>query len=64
MKKALFFIAMTFSGRLIAQNSPQPAGKGGVTSQTGFTSTAPDPNWRPDLVKAEDRIIFALLFRL
>lgn len=40
------------------------AGHGGVTSQTGYLTTTPDPNWRPDLVKFEDRIIFALLFRL
>ena len=40
------------------------AGHGGVTSQTGYTTTTPDPNWTPDLVKSEDRIIFAVLFRL
>lgn len=40
------------------------AGHGGVTSQTGYTTTTPDPNWQPDLVKFEDRIIFAVLFRL
>lgn len=40
------------------------AGHGGVTSQTGYSTAIPDPTWRPDLVKFEDRIIFALLFRL
>lgn len=40
------------------------AGRGGVTSQTGYSTTQLDPNWRPDLVKSENRIIFALLFRL
>lgn len=40
------------------------AGKGGVTSQTGYSTTPLDPNWRPDLVKSENRIILALLFRL
>lgn len=40
------------------------AGPGGVTSQTGYTTSALDPNWRPNLVKSENRIIFALLFRL
>jgi len=40
------------------------AGHGGVTSQTGYTTSTPDPNWKPDLVKFEDRIIFAVLFRL
>ncbi len=45
-------------------NIPYFAGKGGVTSQTGYTTTALDPNWRPDLVQSEKRIIAALLFRL
>ena len=40
------------------------AGPGGVTSQTGYSSSVLDPNWRPDLRKSENRIIFALLFRL
>ncbi len=45
------------------------AGHGGVTSPTGYSYTAfgpgtPYPNWAPDLVKAEDRIILAVLFRL
>ena len=43
---------------------PYFAGKGGVTSQTGYSNVALDPNWRPDLVKTETRIIWALLFRL
>lgn len=45
-------------------NVPYFAGKGGVTSQTGYTTTPLDPSWRPDLVKTENRIILALLFRL
>ena len=40
------------------------AGSGGVTSPTGYTTTALPADWRPDLVKAENRIIFAVLFRL
>lgn len=47
-----------------ASNVPYFAGRGGVTSQTGYSTTPLDPNWRPDLVKSENRIIFALLFRL
>ena len=47
-----------------ASNVPYFAGKGGVTSQTGYATTPLDPNWRPDLVKSESRIIFALLFRI
>lgn len=43
---------------------PYFAGRGGVTSPSGYTTTALTPDWKPDLVKAEDRIIFAVLFRL
>ena len=45
-------------------NVPYFAGRGGVTSQTGYTTTPLDPLWKPDLVKSESRIILALLFRL
>ncbi len=45
-------------------NVPYFAGAGGVTSQTGFATAPLDPNWRPDLVKTENRIIAAILFRL
>lgn len=45
-------------------NVPYFAGKGGVTSPNGYTTTPLPPDWRPDLVKSEDRIIGALLFRL
>ncbi len=47
-----------------ASDVPYFAGKGGVTSQTGYSTTPLDPGWRPDLVKSENRIIFALLFRI
>lgn len=40
------------------------AGHGGVTSPTGWTTTALTPGWAPDLVKSEDRVIFAVLFRI
>lgn len=40
------------------------AGHGGVTSPSGYTTTGLTPNWTPDLVKSENRIIFAVLFRL
>lgn len=40
------------------------AGKGGVTSPNGYTTSPLSPEWRPDFVKQEDRIIFAVLFRL
>lgn len=43
---------------------PYFAGRGGVTSPTGYQTTPLTPDWKPDLVKAEDRIIFAVLFRL
>lgn len=45
-------------------NVPYFAGKGGVTSPSGFVTTPIDPNWRPDLVKRESRLIFVLLFRI
>lgn len=40
------------------------AGHGGVTSPSGYTTTQLPADWKPDLVKSEDRIIFAVLFRL
>lgn len=43
---------------------PYFAGHGGVTSPTGYTTKQLPSNWQPDLVKSEDRIIFAVLFRL
>lgn len=46
-----------------ASSVPYFAGAGGVTSQTGYTTTALDPNWRPDLVKSESKVIFAMLVR-
>jgi hypothetical protein len=45
-------------------NVPYFAGHGGVTSPTGYTTTALPANWKPDLVKTENRIIFAIIFRL
>lgn len=58
--------SITFRIEFVYRNSDVPyfAGKGGVTSQTGYATSAIDPNWRPDLVKSESRIIFAMLFRL
>lgn len=58
--------SLTFRAEFVYRNSSVPyfAGAGGVTSQTGYTTTVLDPNWRPDLVKSESRIIFALLFRI
>ncbi|MGA2668117.1 MAG: porin [Ignavibacteria bacterium] len=44
-------------------NVPYFAGPGGVTSPTGYQWTQLPPDWRPDLVKVESRIIFALLAR-
>jgi hypothetical protein len=43
---------------------PYFAGHGGVTSPTGYTTTPLPPNWAPDLAHLEDRIIFAMLFRI
>ncbi len=43
---------------------PYFAGRGGVTSPTGYTTTPLPPSWTPDLVTHEDRLILAILFRL
>lgn len=43
---------------------PYFAGRGGVTSPNGYTTQSLPPDWRPDLVKTENRIILATLFRL
>lgn len=47
-----------------AADVPYFAGRGGVTSPDGYSTTPLPPDWRPDLVKSEDRIILAILFRL
>ena len=44
-------------------NIPYFAGHGGVTSPDGYTTTAVPPGWKPDQVKAETRLIGALLLR-
>jgi len=62
---------ITFRVEYVHRQSSVPyfAGPGGVTSPTGYATTAfgpgtAYPDWKPDLVKFEDRIIFAVLFRL
>ncbi|MBS7787732.1 porin [Flavobacterium sp. CYK-55] len=45
-------------------NVPYFAGSGGVTSPTGYTTTPLPSEWKPDLVKVENRLIFAVLFRI
>ena len=58
--------SIIFRVEFVYRNASVPyfAGPGGVTSQTGYSITPLDPNWRPDLVKSEGRIIVAMLFRL
>ncbi|HRE56639.1 MAG TPA: outer membrane beta-barrel protein [Candidatus Kapabacteria bacterium] len=60
--------SLTFRLEYVNRNASVPyfAGSGGVTSSTGLTTTPVDPNstWKPDLVKNESKVIFALLFRL
>lgn len=58
--------SITFRAELVHRESSVPyfAGRGGVSSQTGLTTTALDPNWRPDLVRSETRVILAMLFRM
>ncbi len=57
---------ITFRIEAVHRESSVPyfAGHGGVTSQSGYSYTPLDPNWRPDLTTCETKIIFALLFRL
>lgn len=51
---------------------PYFAGRGGVTSASGYGSTNPqtgayqpyDPSFKPDQRQSEDRLIFAMLFRM
>lgn len=58
--------SLTFRIEFVHRESSIPyfAGRGGVTSQTGYTTTISDPNWRPDLVRSENRIILVALLRL
>lgn len=63
--------SITFRIEYVYRHSSVPyfAGPGGVTSPTGYTTTpvgpgSTNPDWRPDLVKSESRIIAAILFRL
>jgi hypothetical protein len=58
--------SITFRIEFVHRESSVPyfAGAGGVTSQTGYSTTPLAPDWRPDLVKSESRIILAVLFRL
>ncbi len=58
--------SITFRVEFVYRHSSVPyfAGAGGVTSQTGYTTSTLAPDWRPDLVKSEARMIVALLFRL
>lgn len=58
--------SITFRVELVHRQSNVPyfAGPGGVTSPTGYTTTPLPSTWVPDLVTSENRIIFALLFRL
>lgn len=58
--------SLLFRMEFVHRHSSVPyfAGAGGVTSQTGYSTSALDPNWRPDLKTSESRIILALLFRL
>jgi len=58
--------SITFRIEYVYRHSSVPyfAGRGGVTSPTGYTTTPLPADWRPDLVKSESRIVLAMLFRL
>src|ERR1041385_5673224 len=61
---------ITFRVEAVHRESSVPyfAGRGGVTSPDGYSTTpvgpfSPNPNWRPDLTKCETKIILAMLVR-
>lgn len=58
--------SIEFRCELVTRHTDVPyfAGKGGVTSPNGYTTTPLPADWRPDLVKEETRFILAVLFRL
>ncbi len=58
--------SITFRVELVYRESSVPyfAGRGGVTSPTGFSTTPLPSSWTPDLVKQETRLLFAVLFRI
>ncbi len=58
--------SITFRIEFVHRQASVPyfAGSGGVTSPTGYTTTPLPADWKPDLVKMENRLIFALLFRI
>lgn len=58
--------SVTFRAEFVHReaNVPYFAGSGGVTSPTGYTTTTLPTDWKPDLVKMENRIVFAVLFRI
>ncbi len=58
--------SITFRVEFVSRHSSVPyfAGPGGVTSPSGYTTTVLPADWRPDLVKKENRLIFAVLFRM
>jgi len=58
--------SITFRIEFVHRSASVPyfAGPGGVTSQTGYATNTLDPLWRPDLEKSENRLIFAMLFRI
>lgn len=58
--------SITFRVEYVHREASVPyfAGSGGVTSPTGYTTTPLPSDWAPDLVKMENRLIFAVLFRI
>lgn len=58
--------SITFRVEFVSRHSSVPyfAGPGGVTSPSGYTTTVLPADWRPDLVKKEQRVILAVLFRI
>ncbi len=57
------FVTFRFEYVFRQSNVPYFAGPGGTTSPDGWVNT-PINNWQPDLRKMENRIVFAMNFRL
>lgn len=61
MPTELFTFDVEFNHR--QSDTPYFAGHGGVTSPDGYSNTTTPAGWQPDLVKTDNRIIFAALTR-
>ncbi|MBP6397339.1 MAG: outer membrane beta-barrel protein [Saprospiraceae bacterium] len=58
--------SLTFRVEYVSRHASVPyfAGRGGVASPNGYTTSLPGADWRPDLVKSVSRMIMVVLFRI